>query len=154
MIPYEDQVRVFASKGFALWDLVQSCERKGSLDQDIKNELANPIREFCDSHPSVRRIVIANGTTGCAMFSRHFRDWWLSGELKPAKNEQSTKAFKRFAKRTGDFKKGKIEVVCALAVSPAAAIFKYADKRDFWETYCYHPGLNDYEELMDINGAN
>jgi len=145
IIPYEEQVRVLTSKGFALWDVVQSCERKGSLDVDIKNEVPNDIRGFCEKHPTVERIVLANGGTQCTLFARHFKSWWESGELMPAENETSIKAFKRFAKKTNNFENGKIKCVCALGVSPAAALYSYEQKRDFWEQYCYEPGLKNHE---------
>jgi len=141
VLPYERQVRVFLSKGFALWDVVKSCEREGSLDSSIRNEEPNSVREFCEAHPSIRRIILANGTTGCKLFQKHFRDWWEEdGELVPEENEESKRAFSKYAKK----KKGRIKVICALAVSPTAARFSYLEKRDFWEKYCYEPGLQDY----------
>ena len=39
ILPYDDQLELLCSKGFAIWDLVGSCERTGSLDQDIKKEV-------------------------------------------------------------------------------------------------------------------
>lgn len=148
VLSYEDQLHLFTSKGFALWDIIKSCERKGSLDQDIKNETPNEIWNFCKSHETVKRIVLANGGTGCTMFNRHFRDWWLSGELKPGSNAESKKAFDKFAKKTNNFRDAKIEVISALSVSPAAAKYSYEEKRKFWEDYVYRPGLKDHEELQ------
>lgn len=144
IIPYEEQINTLALNGFALWDVVKSCERKGSLDMDIKKEEPNDLRGFCDSHPTIRRIVLANGNTQSTIFNRHFKDWWLSGDLKPADNEHSIKNFKKFAKATKNFENAKIECVCALAVSPAAATYSYVQKRTFWEKYCYKPGLSDH----------
>jgi G:T/U-mismatch repair DNA glycosylase len=147
VLPYDQQLQLFTSKGFALWDIIKSCERKGSLDADIKNEEPNDIWKFCKSHTTVRRIVLANGGTGCTMFNRHFKDWWLSGELKPGSNAESEKAFDKFAKKTDNFRDANIEVISALSVSPAAARYSYEEKRKFWEDYVYGPGLRDHEEL-------
>ena len=148
VLSYEDQLQLFTSKGFALWDIIKSCERKGSLDADIRDEEPNDIRGFCNSHKTVKRIVLANGGTGCTMFNRHFRDWWLSGELKPGSNAESKKAFDKFAKKTNNFRDAKIEVISALSVSPAAARFSFEEKRNFWEGHVYGPGLKDHEELQ------
>uniref|UniRef100_A0A7S4K3B2 Uracil-DNA glycosylase-like domain-containing protein n=1 Tax=Odontella aurita TaxID=265563 RepID=A0A7S4K3B2_9STRA len=147
IIPYDRQVCVLASHGFALWDIVESCERRGSLDANIKNERPNAIREFCASHPTVRRIVLANGGTGCEMFRRHFDTWWRSGELMPEENQQSVQAFRKYAKVTENFKEGQIRCVSAISVSPAAAKYSYSEKRAFWEEYVYQPGLRDHKIL-------
>jgi len=147
IIPYEEQIRLFTSHGFALWDICRSCERKGSLDMDIKKEEPNQIREFCKEHPSIKRIVLANGTTGATFFNRHFKDWWQSGDLRPGMNKESIKVFQRFAKVANDFENSRIECICGLGVSPAAAKFSYIQKRDFYMEHCYGPGLADHERL-------
>ena len=153
IIPYDQQVKVLTSKGFALWDIVKACERKGSLDQDITNDEPNDIRGFCQQHPTIKRIVLANGGTGCAKFNKHFKDWWLSGELKPGSNDESEKAFRKFAKHTNDFREGTIEIISALPVSPAAAKYTYPQKRDSWDDLVYKPGLRDHEELSGVDAT-
>jgi len=147
IISYDEQVNIFTSKGFALWDVVASCERKGSLDKDIQKEKPNSIRDFCENHPSVKRIVMANGSTQCAIFNRHFKSWWESGALKPARNEKSLKAFQKFGKVANNFESALIECVCCPGVSPAAAKFTYQEKFHEYEKYCFRPGLLDHEKL-------
>ena len=72
----EEQLEVMIFKGFAMWDLLgSSCERKGSLDNDIKNEQPNPIREFCDVHPTIKRIIMTNGAKQCMFFNKYFDHW-------------------------------------------------------------------------------
>ena len=90
---------------------------------------------------------MANGGTQCNIFNRHFKDWWESGALRPGGNQQSIQAFKKFAKMTNNFEDAWIECICAPSVSPAAAKMKYDEKRDFYEKYCYQPGLLDHTEL-------
>ncbi len=41
----------------------------------------------------------------------------------------------------------RIECVCGIGVSPAAAKYTYVEKRDFYKKYCYGPGLLDHERL-------
>ena len=152
IIDYDKQLETFVSKGFALWDIVQECERKGSLDTDIKVETPNPIREFCNERGSVKRIVIANGTTGGKFFVKHFKDWFTDGGLVAGEDELSQRVFKAVmnsakkmsAANVGEVNNGDvIEVVCLPSVSPAAAKFSYLEKRELWEKGCFEPG-SDY----------
>jgi len=151
VIPYEEQMEVFTSKGFALWDILQSCERKGSLDNDIKDEVPNAIRDFCDEQQTVQRIIMANGMKQCSFFSKYFGQWWLDGELIPGKSELSQKVFKKWSKKTNGFEKNngkrQIEVYCMPGVSPAAASVSYEKKREAFQRFCYGPGLADHERL-------
>jgi G:T/U-mismatch repair DNA glycosylase len=134
--------------GFCVWDVVQSCQRPGSLDQDISKEVPNDIRGFCQRNESIRRIVLANGGTGSSMFVKHFQDWFQSGELVAADHEQSQKAFGRAiakASTSGQTTEPSrtITLIAALSVSPAAATYSYETKREFWEEHVYRPGLAD-----------
>ena len=149
IISYPDQLEVLCSKGFAIWDVVKSCERRGSLDKDIKMEVANDIVGFCESHPQIQRIVLANGGSGCAMFLKHFRNWWLDGALQPGENEESTKVFARLDKLVAQRRERPISCISAISVSPAAATYNYQMKRDFWELHVYQPGLKLHRELME-----
>ena len=163
IIPYSQQVECMTSKGFALWDIIAECERKGSLDTDIKSEEANKIRELVEENEhmhGLKRIVIANGTTGSKQFVKHFTNWFVDGKLCAASDEMSQRVFKTVMnkakkandnkKYTEDLKNGRlIEVVCLPGVSPAAASISYVEKRDAWEKGCYNPGLADYQKWKD-----
>ena len=162
IIDYSQQLERMVSHGFSMWDIIAECEREGSLDQDIKQEVANPIREFCENNEHMRegklkRICIANGTTGAKYFVKHFTDWFIDGKLCAADDEVSQRVFKvptnKARKAIGeqkledDIQNGRlIEVVCLPGVSPAAAKFTYLEKRDAWERSCYGPGLADYQK--------
>jgi N-glycosylase/DNA lyase len=160
ILEYSQQLERLVSKGFAMWDIVAECEREGSLDQDIEQEVANPIREFCegtlnniDQMASVKRIIIANGSTGAKFFVKHFTQWFVDGKLCAASDDMSQRAFKsvmnKAKKAQGEVSisdgNDMIEVVVLPGVSPAAAKFTYLEKRAAWETSCYGPGLKDYE---------
>jgi len=153
IIPYGEQTKELVKNGFALWDIVSQCERPGSLDQDIKNAKPNNLREFAQEHyGTLRRIVIANGGTGCTLFVRLFKDWLGSGELQALPgHEPSEKAFSKAIEREErrqniEVPMGhkKIDLICAIGVSPAAAKYSYEDKRSMWEQYVYEPGLADF----------
>ena len=168
ILTYDQQLERLTQNGFALWDLIQSCEREGSLDCNIEEEKANDILSFCQQHETIRRIVFANGLGQCKLFLKHFKEWWdcdcadndnhyIADEtlplLVPANNDLSRKAFgKRYSKRIDmevDQNRRTIECVCMLGVSPANARFTYEEKRDYWERYCYVPALADHAKLRE-----
>lgn len=163
IIPYKPQVETLTSHGFALWDVVKSCQRHqgSSLDAAIEKEEPNDIPGFCRQHPSIKRIVLANGSTGCTMFNKHFKQWWDSEELQAANDDFSQRAFgakERQAKKKllqkikgqakDDMTTAPITCICAIGVSPAAASYSYLQKRDFWEQHVYRPGLEDYKKSL------
>jgi hypothetical protein len=47
---------------------------------------------------SIQRIVLSNRSSGAVFFNHHFKEWWLTGELKPRSNKESIKAFGNFEK--------------------------------------------------------
>ncbi|MDC7241812.1 MAG: DNA-deoxyinosine glycosylase, partial [Spirochaetales bacterium] len=53
---YSERIKFLISNRIALWDVLQSCEREGSLDKDIRSEKPNNIPELLNRHPSINRI--------------------------------------------------------------------------------------------------
>ena len=139
VIPYEQQVSVLCQHGFALWDIVASCSRKGSLDSAIKSDKPNDIRAFVKQHPTIKTIVFANGKSGLDFFNRHFKKWWETGEIIFKSSSDEIEVIK-------SDKPNAIRCICALSVSPAAATVTYKEKRDFWDEFIYSPGLEFHEE--------
>uniref|UniRef100_A0A7S1BHN6 Uracil-DNA glycosylase-like domain-containing protein n=1 Tax=Corethron hystrix TaxID=216773 RepID=A0A7S1BHN6_9STRA len=167
VVPYDEQVNQMTGHGFAMWDIVGLCRREGALDANIRDSEPNDIRGFCEAHKDVRRIVLANGTTGSKEFMKHFRSWWAENDdtgrgsapaadqrtvLVPGSDPSSMKIFKKYSSRrelvgNGDKRHRLIEVLALTSVSPANASTTYSQKRDIWEKYCYKPGLQDHKEL-------
>ncbi len=58
---YENRVAFLREKRIALWDVIDSCERKGSLDSAIKHEKANDLNGLFRNYPAVG-LVVFNGT--------------------------------------------------------------------------------------------
>jgi G:T/U-mismatch repair DNA glycosylase len=147
ILSYTQQLEIFCQQGFCLWDVIASCERKGSLDQAIQDERPNNVRGFCLQHPSIQRIVLANGTTGSKFFVKHNREWLQSGELVAADDEWSQKAFAKACRCQGHIDPH-ITLVSALSVSPAAARYSYEQKRSFWEEHVYASGQKELERAI------
>jgi double-stranded uracil-DNA glycosylase len=71
-LPYEERLRVLNSSGIALWDVLQSCIREGSLDSDIVDLSATP-NDFDSlflAHPKISHVFF-NGAKAEECFRRH-----------------------------------------------------------------------------------
>jgi len=146
VIPYEKQVNILCQHGFALWDIIASCQRKGSLDGAIKNDTPNDIRSFVEQNPTIKRIVLANGKSGLAIFNRHFGEWWESGKIildnsEATSRSQASVSNSKMVQLVETENASVIKCICAVSVSPAAATITYKEKRDFWDVHVYAPGL-------------
>lgn len=67
---YEDKRELLLSHRIALWDVVQACEREGSLDSAITSPVPNDIAGFLDLHPELG-LVCFNGKTASAFYRRY-----------------------------------------------------------------------------------
>ena len=69
--PYQKRIAGLHRVGIALWDVIASCYRKGSLDSNINHEKVNPLSDFINEHPYLRFIGL-NGGKAFTLFERHF----------------------------------------------------------------------------------
>ena len=69
--PYAARIESLKSAGIALWDVLQSCERSGSLDAAIRRDtqVVNDFPAFFATHPDIRRVYF-NGTHAAQVFTR------------------------------------------------------------------------------------
>ena len=72
-LPYHVRTVQLKEKRIALWDVTRECEREGSDDAAIRNEILNDIPGFLRDHPSVSVIILNGGTAG-RLFHRHCPD--------------------------------------------------------------------------------
>lgn len=68
--PYEERERIIRARGIALWDVLASCVRPGSLDSDIRAELPNDFQTFFAEHRAIARIGL-NGGKAAASFKKY-----------------------------------------------------------------------------------
>jgi TDG/mug DNA glycosylase family protein len=71
-LPYEDRLRILKSSGIALWDVLKSCIRNGSLDSDIEETsvIPNDFNSFFLRHPNIAYLFF-NGVKAEQCFRRH-----------------------------------------------------------------------------------
>jgi len=57
-IHYEQKIALLKKKNIAIWDVLMSCEREGSLDTAIRNDsiVINDFAEFYATHPQIKTL--------------------------------------------------------------------------------------------------
>jgi TDG/mug DNA glycosylase family protein len=70
--PYDDRVAALRGAGLALWDVMHSCRRIGSLDAKIEPDsiTANDFGTFFQNHPDIRWVFF-NGAKAEAAYRQH-----------------------------------------------------------------------------------
>lgn len=70
--PYPVRLGSLVNKGIALWDVLASCERTGSLDIAIREDsvIPNDIHGLLKQTPSLRTIFF-NGQPAAKLYKRH-----------------------------------------------------------------------------------
>jgi hypoxanthine-DNA glycosylase len=71
-LPYDDRLKMLIEADIALWDVLASCHRYGSLDADIATDTlqANDFNAFFADHARIERVLF-NGATAESCFRRH-----------------------------------------------------------------------------------
>lgn len=67
---YAERIAFVRRHGIALWDVLASCEREGSLDSRIRQEQANDFAAFFAEHPLIRHVFF-NGAAAEKLFLKH-----------------------------------------------------------------------------------
>lgn len=69
-LPYDERISALQTARVALWDVIASCQRSGSLDSAIQYEQPNDFNDFFASQPDLRLIAF-NGAKAWHSFKRH-----------------------------------------------------------------------------------
>ena len=68
---YSDKIEILKNRKIALWVVCQSCERRDSLDSNIKKEEPNDIPGLISRHPTIRKIIF-NGKKAEKIYDKYF----------------------------------------------------------------------------------
>lgn len=109
---YQQRIDALLSHRIALWDVLGSCVRKGSLDSAIdRNSIEiNPFSDFLSEHAEIERILF-NGSLASTLFQKH-----VLSTLKPT----LTCHFKR------------LKLLKLPSTSPAHATMNHSAKLQIW----------------------
>ena len=104
--PYEVRVQALLRAQIAVWDVLQCCERPGSLDSSIRrdSEVANDLEAFFALHPLITEVFF-NGGAAQACFVRRVAHTDRRSSLK---------------------------LMRLPSTSPAYAAMRYEQKREVW----------------------
>ena len=100
---YAERADILRAHGVAVWDVLQSCVRPGSLDACISAEVPNDFVAFFRGHPQVTHIFL-NGGKAAACFARY-----VAAQCPPG-----------------------VAALRLPSTSPAHAGMSFADKRAAW----------------------
>jgi len=107
-MPYEDRAKSLLERRVAVWDVLEWCDREGSLDSDIVPDsmVPNDFGALFERHPEIRTICF-NGAKAAAVFER---------QVKPALAAAERLEFHKLP-----------------STSPANASISFDDKLDAWQ---------------------
>lgn len=97
-LDYDARLERLGERGIALWDVIGSASRRGSLDQAIRDARHNPLADWLAGLPALEAVAF-NGTAASAIGRR------LLGELEvelldlPSSSAANTMAFAAKADR-------------------------------------------------------
>lgn len=57
---YMERVRLLEDNSIALWDVLEYCEREGSLDSKIKNERMNDLASLYERFPNIKYVFFSS----------------------------------------------------------------------------------------------
>ncbi len=64
---YNKRTEFLLKHNIALWDVIKSCERQGSLDSHIKDPVINDFAGFFKEHPGIKHVFF-NGQKAYGLF--------------------------------------------------------------------------------------
>ncbi len=68
-LEYSRRIAFLKSKGIALWDVLASCDRKGSSDSNINNEKANDFNKLYKQYPNITKVAF-NGSKAEKLYKK------------------------------------------------------------------------------------
>lgn len=72
-LPYAARLEILQNNRLALWDVLQSCVRAGSLDSAIEGAVAHDFTGFFREYPHITHVFF-NGAKAEGLFLRHVKD--------------------------------------------------------------------------------
>mmetsp|Transcript_51260 Transcript_51260/g.133109 ORF Transcript_51260/g.133109 Transcript_51260/m.133109 type:complete len:322 (+) Transcript_51260:129-1094(+) len=129
VVSYDEALARLLARGYAMWDIVASSVRPGSLDSDIQDAEYADVPGFVQGHcPQLERIVFSTGAASARIFLKaHRQSKWFQtpGLFRPAADEASMDVFGAWCKKHAlpagsEVPSHVIELVVTESVSPAA----------------------------------
>lgn len=92
-LTYEDKLNILSDNQIALWDVIRFCNRQGSMDLNIENEIPNDFKQLLKHYNNIQ-IICFNGNKAYLEFKKHYPE--LLSEYKCYKLPSTSPANARF----------------------------------------------------------
>ncbi len=79
----QEKIELLKKYRIALWDVIQSCERKNSSDTNLKNPVINDFDSFLKKYKNIKAIFFT-GKKAETLFKREYGNLSLPSELLPS----------------------------------------------------------------------
>lgn len=99
---YQEKKEMLLRNEIAVWDVLQACERQGSLDSAILKEVPNDFTTFLIEHPNIKLIAF-NGQKAAAFFKKYV-DVDLEYKLITLPSTSPANAGKNFEQKLAEWK--------------------------------------------------
>lgn len=102
---YPDRVALLHQKQLAVWDVLEYCERRGSLDQAIRKAVPNDFRGLFATYQNLR-VIVLNGQKAFHLFEHRVLTQqaltqllrWLMPSTSPAATMPLAEKIKRWSR--------------------------------------------------------
>lgn len=68
----KEKIEFLKNKNIALWDIIKSCERKNSLDSNLKNIEVNDIKLLLKKYPNIE-VLFFTGKKAFEVYNKNFK---------------------------------------------------------------------------------
>ncbi len=92
---FKEKKQLLQKNNIALWDVLENCERAGSLDTNIKNHRENDFIALFRNYPKIKKIIF-NGKESHKYFVKKFGQIeGIKYEVMPSTSPANTMAFEK-----------------------------------------------------------
>ncbi len=89
---YEHKKRTILKHKIALWDVVDSCLREGSMDAAIKEAMVNDFPALLKKYPRIK-VIFCDSGTAYKIFKHHYKEFPIPVLPLPSPSPAYTLAF-------------------------------------------------------------
>lgn len=95
---FSKKINLLQEHAIGLWDVLENCERKGSLDVHIKNQKENDFISLFEQYPQINKIIFNGKESHKYFFKKFGQIKGITYYVMPSTSPANTMSFdKKFA---------------------------------------------------------
>ncbi|NRS87612.1 hypoxanthine-DNA glycosylase [Flavobacterium sp. 7E] len=102
---FENKIKLLQNHHIGLWDVLENCERKGSLDVNIKNQKENDFESLLEKYPGIKKIVFNGKESHKYFFKKFGQIKGITYYVMPSTSPANTMSFDKKLEYWSDFLK-------------------------------------------------